>query len=42
MKNACENLISLVVYLLVPLASNFTKGWTPCQIIYKVLDHKSR
>ena len=32
----------LVVYLLVPLAWNFTKRWTPCQIIYKVFDHKSR
>ena len=31
----------LAVYLLVPLACNFTKRWTPCQIIYKVYDHKS-
>ena len=32
----------LVVYLLVPLAWNFTQRLTPCQIIYKVFDHKSR
>ena len=32
----------LVVYLLVPLACNFNKRWTLCQIIYKVSDHKSR
>ena len=37
-----KNFILLVVYLLVPLASNFIKGWTPYQIIYKVFDHKSR
>ena len=33
-----KNFILLVVYLLVPLASNFTKGWTSYQIIYKVFD----
>ena len=32
----------LVVYLLVPLAWNFTQRLTPCHIIYKVFDHKSR
>ena len=37
-----KDFILLVVYLLVPLACNFTKTWTPCQIIYKVFDHKSR
>ena len=29
-----------VVYLLVPLASNFTKRWTPSH--NKLFDHKSR
>ena len=37
-----KDFILLVVYLLVPLACNFTKRWTPCQIIYKVFDHKPR
>ena len=31
----------LVVYLSVFPICYFTKGWTPCQIIYKVYDHKS-
>ena len=31
----------LVVYLSVLPACHFTKGWTPCQIIYRVYDHKS-
>ena len=33
-----KDLILLVVYLLVPLACNFTKRWTLSQIIYKVFD----
>ena len=37
-----KDFILLVVYLLVPLACNFTKRWTSCQIIYKVFDQKSR
>ena len=36
-----KDFILLVVYLLVPLASNCTKRWTPYQIIYMVFDHKS-
>ena len=32
----------LVVHLLALPGFNFTKRWTPCQIIYKVYDHKSR
>ena len=38
-----NDFILLVVYLLVPLAYNFTnRNFTPCQILYKVIDHKSR
>ena len=37
-----KDFILLVVYLLVPLAINFTERWTPCQIIYMIFDHKSR
>ena len=33
-----KNFILLVVYLLFLLASNFTKGLTSYQIIYKVFD----
>ena len=40
--NPVKDFILLVVYLLVPLVCNFTKRWTPCQIIYMVFDHKSR
>ena len=32
---------TLVVYLSVLPACYFSKGWTPCQIIYKVYDYKS-
>ena len=32
----------LIVYLLVRPVCNFTKRWTPCQIICQVYDHKSR
>ena len=34
-----KDFILLVVHFLFPLACNFTKRWTPSQIIYKVLDH---
>ena len=37
-----KDFILLVVYLLVLLACNFNKGWTPCEIIHNVFDHKSR
>ena len=31
-----KDFILLVVYLLVPLACDFTERWTPFQIIYKL------
>ena len=37
-----KDFIWLVVHLLVPLACDFTKRWTPCQMLYKVFDYKSR
>ena len=37
-----KDFILLVAYSLVSLPCNVTKRQTPCQIIYKVLDHKSR
>ena len=40
LRNVCDR-FDLVVSLSVPPACYFTKGWTPCQIIYKVYDHKS-
>ena len=37
-----KDFILLAVCLLVCLDCKFTKRWTPCQIIYKVFDYKSR
>ena len=41
LRNACE-MFHFSGCLLVPPPCDFTKRWTPCQIIYKVFDLKSR